>query len=136
MWQQCIVIKVPGTVLGQQFLDLLDQASGAMWAWPDLCGYTGVAWMSQTWCWGILLNSCMAGTTGACFIWLAGVAGAGDVGCMHGAGWGDAGCAAKKWCLACSVAGVPLGTVSTALILHHGGCPPCAMVCGTIADPY
>ena len=59
----------------------------------------------------------MAGTAGACFIWVASVAGAADVGCMHGAGGGDAGCAAKKWWLerACSVAVVPLGTVSAAL---------------------
>ena len=62
----------------------------------------------------------MAGTVGACFIWVASVAGAADVGCMHGAGGGDAGYATKKWCLigACSVAVVPLGTVSAALTLH------------------
>ena len=59
----------------------------------------------------------MAGTAGACFIWVASVAGAVDVDCMHGAG--DAGCAAKKWQLdrACSVALVPPGTVSAALTL-------------------
>ena len=58
----------------------------------------------------------MAGTAGACFIWVASVAGAADVGCMHGAGVGNAGCAAKKQWLdrACSVAVVPLGTVLAA----------------------
>ena len=66
----------------------------------------------------------MAGTAGACFIWVAGVAGAADVGCMHGAGGGDAACAAKKQWLdrACSVAMVPLGTVSAALTLHSWRC--------------
>ena len=61
----------------------------------------------------------MAGTAGACFIWVASVADAADVGCMHGAGAGDAGCATKKWWLdrACGVAVVPLGTVSAALTL-------------------
>ena len=66
----------------------------------------------------------MAGTAGACFIWVASGAGAVDVGCMHGAGGGDTGCAAEKWCLvrACSVVVVPLGTVSTALTLHSWRC--------------
>ena len=46
------------------------------------------------------------------------------MGCMHGAGVGDAGCATKKWWLdrACSVAVVPLGTVSAALTLHSRRC--------------
>ena len=59
----------------------------------------------------------MAGTAGACFIWVASVAGAADVGFMCGAGGGDAGYATKKQWLdrVCSVAVVPLGTVS---ILH------------------
>ena len=41
-----------------------------------------------------------------------------------GAGVGDAVHAAKKWWLdrACSVAGVPLGTVSAALTLHSQRC--------------
>ena len=30
--------------LGREFLDFLDQASGAMQAQLDLCGCTGVAW--------------------------------------------------------------------------------------------
>ena len=66
----------------------------------------------------------MAGTAGACFIWVASVAGAADVGCMHGAGGGDAGCAAKKWHLvrACDVAVVLLGTVLAALTLHSQRC--------------
>ena len=66
----------------------------------------------------------MAGTAGACFIWVGDVAGVVDVGCMHGAGAGDAGCAAKKQWLdrACSVAVVPLGTVSAALTLHSRRC--------------
>ena len=66
----------------------------------------------------------MAGTAEACFIWVASVAGAADVGCMCSAGGGDAGCAAKKWCLvgACSVAVVPLGTVSAALTLCSQRC--------------
>ena len=73
----------------------------------------------------------MAGTAGACYIWVASVAGAGDVGCMHGAGGSDAGCAAKKWWLdrACGVAVVPLGTVSAAF----KEVSPCVAVCGTIA---
>ena len=67
----------------------------------------------------------MAGTAAACFIWVASVAGAVDVDCMHGAGRGGAGCAAKKLGLdrACSVAVVPLGTVSAALTLHSWRCP-------------
>ena len=66
----------------------------------------------------------MAGTAGACFIWVASVVGAADVGCMHGAGGGDAGCAAKKQCLvgAYSVAVVPLGTVLATLTLHSQRC--------------
>ena len=66
----------------------------------------------------------MAGTAGTCFIWVASVAGAADVGCMHGAGGGNAGCPAEKQCLvrACSVAVVPLGTVSTALTLCSQRC--------------
>ena len=92
-----------------------------MWAWLDLCGCTGVAWVVA----GIgarafFLTTGMAGTAGAWFIWVAGVAGAVDVGCMHGVGGGNAGCATEKWCLvgACGVAVVPLGSVSTALTLH------------------
>ena len=94
-----------------------------MWAWPDLCGCTGVAWDVTDFSTGALFwMAGMAGTDGACFIWDASVAGAADVGCMHGAG--DAGCAAKKWWLnrASSVAGVPLGTVSAALTLHSRRC--------------
>ena len=66
----------------------------------------------------------MAGTAGACFIWVAGVAGAVDVDCMCSAGAGDAGCATKKQCLvrACSVAVVSLGTVLAALTLHSQKC--------------
>ena len=66
----------------------------------------------------------MAGTAGACFIWVAGVAGVADVGCMCGAVGGDAGCAAKKWGLfrACGVTVVPLGTVSVALRLCSQRC--------------
>ena len=66
----------------------------------------------------------MAGTAGACFIWVASVAGAADVGCMHGAGGGDAGCATKKQCLvrACGVAVVPLGKVLAVLTLHSWRC--------------
>ena len=89
-----------------------------MWAWLDLCGCTGVAWdVTDFGARAFFWTAGMAGTAGACFIWLASVAGAGDVGCMHGAG--DAGCATKKWWLdrACGVAVVPLGTVSAALTL-------------------
>ena len=66
----------------------------------------------------------MAGTAGACFIWVASVAGAADVGYMCGAGGGDAGCAAMKQWLdrACGVAVLPLGTVSAALTLHSWRC--------------
>ena len=46
------------------------------------------------------------------------------MGCMHGAGRGNAGCTAKKQWLdrACSVAVMPLGTVSAALT-------PCSQRC-------
>ena len=66
----------------------------------------------------------MAGTAGACFIWVTGVAGAEDVGCIHAAGFGSAGCATEKQSLvgACSVAVVPLGTVLAALTLHSQRC--------------
>ena len=66
----------------------------------------------------------MVGTAGTCFIWVANVAGAAEVGCMHGAGAGDAGCSTMKQGLnrACSVAVVPLGTVTTALTLHSQRC--------------
>ena len=79
----------------------------------------------------------MAGTAGACFIWVAGVAGAADVGCMHGADGGNAGCSTKKQCLVgtCSVAVVPLGTVLAALTLFMEVSLHVA-VCGTIAGVY
>ena len=102
---------------GQQFLDLLDQASWchagmARSSWLHRCGMG----CHRLWHWG------MAGTARACFIWGASVAGAGDVGCMHGADGGDAGCSALKRGLYCGVAGVPLGTVSAALTLHSWRC--------------
>ena len=107
--------------LGQQFLDLLDQAfwchaGMARSSWLHRCGMG----CHRHWCQGILMNSRVAGTAGACFIWVAYGAGTKGVGCMHGAGWDDAGCAAKKWGLvrACGVAVVPLGTMSVALTLH------------------
>ena len=96
-----------------------------MWAWLDLCGCTGVAWDFTDFGAGAFFwTADVAGTAGACFIWLASVAGAADVGCMHGAGGDDAGCAAKKWWLdrACGVALVSLGTVSAALTLHSWRC--------------
>ena len=112
---------------GQQFLDLLDQAVLVPCrAWLDLCGCTGVCMgHHRLWCWGILLDSwhgkeqLESGSSE-----LPVVAGAVDVGCMHGAGVGDAGCAAKKRWLdrACSVAVVPLGTVSAALTLCSWRC--------------
>ena len=66
----------------------------------------------------------MAGTAGACFLWVASVAGAAGVDYMHGAGGSDAGHATKKWWLdrVCSVAVVTLGTVSAALTLHSWRC--------------
>ena len=96
-----------------------------MQAWPDLCGCTGVAWdVTGIGAGAFFWTAGMAGTAGACFIWVASVAGAADVGCMHGAGGGAAGCATKKWGLvrACSVAVVPLRTVSAALTLHSQRC--------------
>ena len=92
-----------------------------MQAWPDLCGYTGVAWDITGIGTGVFLwTAGVAGTAGAWVIWAANVAGAVGVGCMCCVGGGNAGCAAEKWCLvrACSVAVVPLGTVLTALTLH------------------
>ena len=95
-----------------------------MQAQPDLCSCTGVAWdvtgiSARAFFW----TAGMAGTAGACFIWVASVVGAADVGCMHGAGVGDAGCSTMKWGLdrACGVAVVPLGTV-VALTLHSRRC--------------
>ena len=74
----------------------------------------------------------MAGTAGACFIWVAGVAGAAGVGYMCGAG-----CATKKWGLvrACGVAVVPLEIVLAALTAFTE-VSPCTAVCGTIAGAY
>ena len=73
---------------------------GAMQAWPDLCGCTGVAWdVTDFGAGAFFWTAGVVGTAGACFIWVAGVAGAADVGCMCGAGAGDAGCATKKWWL-------------------------------------
>ena len=94
-----------------------------MWAQPDLRGCTGVAWDVTDFDAGAFFwTAGVAGTAGACFIWVASVAGATDVGCMHGAGVGDAGCSTKKRGLACSVAGVPLGTVLSALTLCSRRC--------------
>ena len=96
-----------------------------MWAQPDLCGCTGVAWdVTGIGARAFFWTAGMAGTAGACFIWIANGAGTTGVGCMCGAGGGDAGCAAKKQCLAgtCGVAVVPLGTVSVALTLHSWRC--------------
>ena len=110
---------------GSTVLDLLDQAPWCHAAQPDLCGCTGVAWdvtdfSARAFFW----TAGMAGTAEACFVCVASGAGAADVGCMHGAGGGDAGCAAKKQWLdrACSVAVVPLGTVSATLTLHSRRC--------------
>ena len=66
----------------------------------------------------------MAGTAGAWLIWVAIVAGAAGVGCIHSAGCGSAGCTTKKHCQVrtCSVAVVPLGTVSAALTMHSQRC--------------
>ena len=79
----------------------------------------------------------MAGTAGACFIWVASVASAADVGHMHSAGVGDAGCAIKKqwldslWCGSCSTWD-SVGCFDTVFM----EVPPCAAVCGTIAGAY
>ena len=92
-----------------------------MWAWLDLCDCTGVAWDVAGIGAGTFFGTAgVAGTAGACFIWVASVEGAADVGCMHGASGGNAGCSAMKQCLdrACSVVVVPLRTVLTALTLH------------------
>ena len=96
-----------------------------MRAWPDLCGCTGVAWdVTDFGAGAILLNSWHGRNRWSLFHLGAGVAGAAGVSCMCGAGGGDAGCAAKKQWLdrACSVAVVPLGTVSAALTLHSWRC--------------
>ena len=122
MWQHITITRSVDSPC-QQFLDLLDQAS-----WCHV-GRTRSSWLHRCgmgchrlWCWGILLTAGMSGTVGACIICVAGVAGAADVGCMHGTDGGNAGCSALKWGLACSVAGVPLGTVLTALTLHSQRC--------------
>ena len=93
-----------------------------MQARPDLRGCTGVAWdVTDFGAGGILLNSWHGRNSWSLFHLGCSVAG---VGCRHGAGGGDAGCAAKKQWLdrACSVAVVPLGTVSAALTLHSWRC--------------
>ena len=110
---------------GQQFLDLLDQAS-----WCH-AGMAGSLWLHRCgmgchrhWCQAFFWTVGVAGTAGACFIWVASGAGTAGVGCMHGAGGGDAGCATKKWWLdrAWGVVVVPLGTVLAALTLHSWRC--------------
>ena len=91
---------------------------GAMQAWPDLHGCTGVAWdVTGIGAGAFFSTAGMAGTAGAWFLWVAGIVGAVDVGYMCSAGGGNAGYATEKQCLvrACSVAVVPLGTVLTAL---------------------
>ena len=83
-----------------------------MQALPDLRGCTGVAWDVTDFGAGSFFSTAgVAGTAGACFIWVDSIAGAADVGCMCGAGAGDAGCSTKKQCLvrACGVAVVPMG---------------------------
>ena len=58
-----------------------------MQAWPDLCGCTGVAWnVAGIGARAFFGTAGVAGTAGACFIWVAGGEGAADVGCMCGAG--------------------------------------------------
>ena len=124
---------------GQQFLDLLDQASWchagmARSSWLHRCGMG----CHRLWCQGILLNSWHGRDSWSLLhLGCSGVAGAADVGCMCGAVGGAAGCAAKKQWLdrACSVAVVPLGTVLAALTLHSQRCLHAA-VCGTIAGAY
>ena len=118
--QQCIMKTESVDSLGQQFLDLLDQAS---WCHVGMARSLGLQRSAmgccRHWCQGILLNSWCGKNS-----WVASVADAANVGCMCGAGGGDAGCATKKQGLirACGVAVVPLGTVSVALTLHSQRC--------------
>ena len=109
--------------LGQQFLDLLDQAS-----WCH-AGMAGSSWLHRCgmgchrlWHWGIVLDGWHGRDSWSLFHLGCQCCRCRDVGCMHGAGGGDAGCATKKWGLSCGVAGVPLGTVSAALTLHSRRC--------------
>ena len=90
------------------------------------------------WCWGIPLNSCVIGIAGTWFVWVASVAGAAGVSCTCLSGGGNAGHATEKQCQlrACSVAVVPLGTVSTAFDTTFMKVSPCVAVCGTIAGVY
>ena len=79
----------------------------------------------------------MAGTAGACFIWVASVAGAAGVGCMHGVGGGDAGYATKvvaRQSLQCG-SGATWDSVSC-FDTAFTEVPPHATVCGTIAGAY
>ena len=85
--QQHIMIAMSMDSLGQEFLNLLDQASWchagmARSSWLHSCGrdVTGISARAFFWAAG------MAGTAGTCFIWVASGAGAADVGCMCGAG--------------------------------------------------
>ena len=104
--------------LGQQFLDLLDQASWchagtARSSWLHRCGMG----CHRLWHWGIVLDG-WCGRDSWCLFHL----GCWCCRCMHGADGGDAGCSALKWGLSCSVAGVPLGTVLAALTLCSRRC--------------
>ena len=110
---------------GQQFLDLLDQASWchagtARSLWLHRCGMG----CHSLWCQGSLLNSWCGRNSWSLFHLGCQCCRCSRGGCMHGAGVSEAGCAAKKQWLdrACSVAVVPLGTVPTALTLCSQRC--------------
>ena len=106
---------------GQQFLDLLDQAS---WCHVGMARSSGMhrcgMGCHRLWCWGILLNSWHGRDSCSLFHPGCQCCRCSRCGLHVWCRWGDAGCATKKQWLdrACSVAVVPLGTVSAALTLH------------------
>ena len=124
--QQHIMITRSLDSPGQQFLDLLDQASWchasmARSLWLHRCGIG----CCRHWCWCILLNSWHGGDSWSLFhlgCWCCRCSRCGlHAWCRWGHG---AGCATKKQWLdrACSVAAVPLGTVLAALTLCSWRC--------------
>ena len=138
MWHQMTRTRSVDS-LGQQFLDLLDQAS-----WCHV-GTAGSLWLHRCgmgchrlWCQGIFWNSWHGRNSWSLF----------HLGCqccrcsrygLHA--WcrgGDAGCATKKQWLdrACSVAVVPLGNSVSCFDTAFMEVPPCVAVLGTIAGAY
>ena len=108
-----------------EFSDFLDQASWchvgqARSSWLPRCSMG----CHRLWCWGILLNSWHGRNSWSLFHLGCQCCRCSRCGLHAWCRWGNAGCPAKKQCLGrpCSVAVVPLGTVSTALTLCTQRC--------------